>query len=293
MNWIIYFFGSGTAFFAGVGLIAAAIVALGILHRKWTRRIALLFAALGFILITFSATPLPYWFYAVAAAVSLIWLLAERLDNQRLRRCRLVLRLIVAVVWIAAAVSEIRYSFLPTFAETCRGRLYLFADSVSAGMGEADLTTWPSLLAAAQPIEVANCSQMGAKVSTMRRKADELSLGDGLVVLEIGGNDLLGSTSLADFERDLDELLKSLRGPGRIVVMFELPLPPFRNGFGRAQRRLAQKHNVQLIPKRVFVEVLTAEGATVDSVHLSRRGHELMAATVWDIIQPAFATHKK
>jgi acyl-CoA thioesterase-1 len=134
---------------------------------------------------------------------------------------------------------------------------------------------------------------MGAKVSTMRRKADDLALGDGLVLLEIGGNDLLGSTSLADFERDLDELLQGLRGPGRIVVMFELPLPPFCNGFGRAQRRLAHKNNVRLIPKRVFVEVLTTEGATVDSVHLSRRGHELMAATVWDIIQPAFAKDKQ
>jgi hypothetical protein len=115
MNSIIYFFGSGTAFFAGAGLVVAAIVALGILHRQWPRRIALLFAVVGFILITLSATPLPYWFYAAAAIVSLIWLLAERLDNQRLRRCRLALRLIVAVVWIAAAVSEIRYSFLPTF----------------------------------------------------------------------------------------------------------------------------------------------------------------------------------
>jgi len=43
-----------------------------------------------------------------------------------------------------------------------------------------------------------------------------------------------------------------------------------------------------LIPKRIFVSVLTTDQATVDSVHLSRYGHELMAATVWSLIRPAY-----
>jgi len=45
-----------------------------------------------------------------------------------------------------------------------------------------------------------------------------------------------------------------------------------------------------MIPKWVFVNVLTAGGATVDSVHLSRQGHERMAETVWNVIRPAFET---
>ncbi len=39
-----------------------------------------------------------------------------------------------------------------------------------------------------------------------------------------------------------------------------------------------------LIPKRCLIDVLTAEDATVDGVHLSRQGHQLMAETVWRVV---------
>jgi acyl-CoA thioesterase I len=105
-----------------------------------------------------------------------------------------------------------------------------------------------------------------------------------LVLVEIGGNDVLRAYRPNAFERALDALLAKLRGGGRTVVMFELPLPPFHNRYADAQRRMARRHGVLLVPKRVLIGILTSEGATVDSIHLSRRGHELMAETVWGII---------
>ena len=50
---------------------------------------------------------------------------------------------------------------------------------------------------------------------------------------------------------------------------------------------VAVSHGVLLVPKRVLIGVLTSEGATLDTVHLSPRGHALMAETVWDIIGQA------
>jgi acyl-CoA thioesterase-1 len=185
-------------------------------------------------------------------------------------------------------LAEVPYSYIPAFSATVRSRLYIFADSVTAGMGENTTTTWPAILARSHAIEVQDYSQMGAKVASMARKAEGLSLGEGIVLLEIGGNDVLGGTPEGDFERDLEKLLGTLAGERRNTVMFELPLPPFYNEFGRVQRRLAAKYSVQLIPKSVFVGVLTADGATVDSVHLSRHGHELMAETIWNIIRSAY-----
>ena len=72
--------------------------------------------------------------------------------------------------------------------------------------------------------------------------------------------------------------------------MFELPLPPFHNSFGRIQRDLAGKYNVKLIPKRVFMRILSGADKTLDSIHLTQSGHDLMAKTVWEIIGPAFQT---
>src|SRR5260370_30487906 len=288
MNWVIYFFGSGAAFFSGVGLVLAAIPVLSFYHRKWAMRLATLCALLGLILIALSATPLPYWFYAAAGLVSLVWLVAERVERKRVQNFRTGLRISMVLIWSVGALTEIPHHIVPTLKPAGRPKLYIVADSVTAGMGEASMETWPKILARSYSIDVQDHSQMGAKVSSMLRKVERLSLGDGIILLEIGGNDLLGSTSAKEFEGDLNQLLAKLCGPGRIVIMFELPLPPFCNEFGRIQRRLADNYRVQLIPKRIFVSVLTTDQATVDSVHLSRYGHELMPATVWSLIRPAY-----
>ena len=53
-------------------------------------------------------------------------------------------------------------------------------------------------------------------------------------------------------------------------------------------QRLSSKHGVVLVPKRVFLAVLTGEGMTLDSVHLAREGHGRMAEVVWALIRPAY-----
>jgi acyl-CoA thioesterase-1 len=289
MNWGIYFFGSGAAFFSGVGLVLASAVILGFCQRPWAARTATLVALLGLILIAISATPLPYWFYGIACVVSLPWLVVERSERKTLQKRRRCFRFIVALLWSAGSLVEIPYHIPPALKPAGRPTLYVLADSVTAGMGGTSISTWPTLLARSHAIDVQDHSQMGAKVGSMLRKVEKLSIGDGIILLEIGGNDLLGSTPAAEFDRDLDQLLAKVCGPGRIVIMFELPLPPFSNEFGRIQRRLAKNYQVHLIPKRIFVRVLTTDGATVDQVHLSRYGHELMAETVWSLIQSAYA----
>jgi acyl-CoA thioesterase-1 len=60
------------------------------------------------------------------------------------------------------------------------------------------------------------------------------------------------------------------------------------NGWGVVQRRLAAKYGVTLIPKRVFVGVLTTGDATLDSVHLSQAGHQAMADRVWRLLEGVY-----
>ncbi|MFO0968260.1 MAG: GDSL-type esterase/lipase family protein [Gemmataceae bacterium] len=288
MNTVIYFFGSGLAFLVGLGLLLLAIGLLIGVKRNWLRSLASLLSILGAILVALSATPLPYWLYVSGGIVWFAWLIVERVSSERGRRWRVGLRVaVVAVVGLALAL-EMPYQFTPRLDPGRQRRLTIFADSVTAGTGDK-VRTWPRLLAAGHPIQVIDHSEMGATVQTMLRKARTLTLEDGVVLLEIGGNDLLGTTSAAVFEERLDELLALLAGEGRTLVMFELPLPPFANAFGLVQRRLASKHDVVLVPKRVFAAILTANQATIDSIHLSPTGHERMADVVWHIIEPACA----
>ena len=192
------------------------------------------------------------------------------------------------MVWVGGAISEVPYQLPPAVAAVASRELYLFGDSLSAGINERETDNWPQLLARSHDLELINYSRAGATVAVASRQANDVSLGAGIVLLEIGGNDLLGSPAGEHFERDLQELLKRVCQPGRQVLMFELPLPPLHNEFGRVQRRLAAQNHVLIIPKRFLIDVLASEGTTLDSIHLSPRGHQRMAALVWRIIRPAY-----
>ncbi|MCI0456532.1 MAG: hypothetical protein L0Z62_06080 [Gemmataceae bacterium] len=60
--------------------------------------------------------------------------------------------------------------------------------------------------------------------------------------------------------------------------MLELPLLPRAWAFGAQQRRLAAKHGVVLIPKRLLAGLLLTEANVVDGLHLSPAGHARLPA---------------
>lgn len=67
--------------------------------------------------------------------------------------------------------------------------------------------------------------------------------------------------------------------------MFELPLIPFHNSFGTAQRSLAKKYRVALLPKRFLTKVFGIAGGTLDGLHLSQAGHDALAGEIQGVIR--------
>jgi acyl-CoA thioesterase-1 len=272
-----------------------------------------------------SAVPLSYWLYAAAIGMTLVWVWREQRaastrsstprgqesiaaashhdgkTSPQLTPDPLWLRRATAAIWLGIVALELPHQFSPWLEALGNPPLYVIGDSVTAGMGGPE-TTWPAMLPAS--LEVHNLSLPGAKAaSALKRQAPKLPAQGGLVLIEIGGNDLLGvDGSAGQFERDLEALLQQVCGGSaargataglpssaqRTVVMFELPLPPLSNEYGRIQRRLAARYGVRLIPKRVLMGVLSHGGATLDSIHLTPAGHQRMAEAVWAVIGPAY-----
>lgn len=159
--------------------------------------------------------------------------------------------------------------------------LAVIADSITAGLNDGEVT-WPQLFAERTGIAVRDASQPGATFKSAISQADAMSDDQTPLILEIGGNDLLGGLSLADFTRDCEQLCRKVCTPGRIIWMCELPLPPGKSQYGVAQRRIARKYDIQLIPKRTMMQLLTTAGATVDSIHLSPAGQNLFCELIQD-----------
>lgn len=162
-----------------------------------------------------------------------------------------------------------------------RGGVITLLVSCLSGIGFAGERVWSVLLDEERPGRIENRAVPGSQVSTSRRTLEQFRFCPGdVLVIELGGNDLLGGVPGAEFRRKLNGLLDVAASFDVPVLMFELPLPPFRSSYLRAQRELAAKYGVTLIPRRRFAAVLSGGGSTVDGLHLSNYGHEKMAAVV-------------
>ncbi len=243
---------------------------------------------LGGTLIAVSATPLlPSLYLLLFFAISL-WACTEwrwqRLSG-RLVWCSRIL----AILTILVVVSfELPYHALPKIGPLEYPVLGIIGDSITAGAGDTSGPTWPVRFAEPHAVTVRDQARPGATVATALRQAKAMAPDENLILLEIGGNDILGGTTPEAFEAGLEGLLALVCQPGRTVVMFELPLPPSYNRYGLIQRRLAGQYGVQLVPKRVLLGVLLDGGATLDTIHLSQEGHQRMTATLWSILGGAF-----
>jgi acyl-CoA thioesterase I len=195
----------------------------------------------------------------------------------------IVHRAVLVACVLVALVQELPYRFFtpPPFKQS---QFLIVGDSVTAGLNDGE-DTWPQRLSRATPLQIVDASQPGATLRSAWKQVDLVHQSSGLLLLEVGSNDLLEGLAVTQFEHDLDQLFARACEPGRTVWMFELPLPPLACRYGAVQRRLAHQYGVALIPRQSFLQVLTASGATVDGIHLSATGHQLMAGLLQKLLK--------
>lgn len=240
--------------------------------------------SLGVILIAVSSSAISNSYYIIAGIASLLWLFSRITKSRETQATLLLLASAIAVL-----LAEAQYHFLPSVDHTSDRNLVVIGDSVSAGVGgKSEKQTWPKIIATKHHLNVLDISHVGETAGSAFDRVKQYALPPSLIIIEIGGNDLLGSTTAQQFRKDLDRLLSHVTNPSRQVLMFELPLPPFRHEYGRIQRQLSREYGVLLIPKRIFLNVISKSGATLDTIHLTQEGHHRMADSVWSLIKTAY-----
>jgi acyl-CoA thioesterase-1 len=284
-NHIVYAFISGLGFFIGGAAMAAgtgmALLVRGSIGRTAAR--ALVVAGLG--MVWLSATPMPLWTFAAMVVLAGVWLVTEagrdRFGPRPLRVATFALSALLA----GSVIAELPHHLRPDMPAPGTRTIYVIGDSISGGIGIKREVLWPQALQGLMPgHRVVNLALAGATCAEALSQARHVPEQDAYVLLEIGGNDMLGHSGPVAFRRDLEALLQELSQGDRTLVMFELPLPPFYAGYGRVQRELAARYSVTLIPKRYFARIIMTRGDTLDGLHLSSSGHQHMAQMVYDLL---------
>ena len=285
VNPVVFHIASGDSFFSGVAFLLASF-ALAQNSRSVLNRFTAVTFVVGVVAIAVSSTAIPYWIYSVASLATVVWMASRYIASWQKWA-----GIVVSVVWIAAVLVELPWHFTPEIDSVPRRSITIIGDSVTAGVGSDETSErWPQILEQEHSIAVLDISHVGETAAAALKRVRGYEINSPIIIVEIGGNDLLGgSPSAGQFAGDLDALLDHVTTSDRQVVMFELPLPPFHNEYGRIQRLAAEQHNVQLIPRRRFLSVLAVGDATLDTIHLSQTGHRRMADCVWSVIHSAFS----
>jgi lysophospholipase L1-like esterase len=284
MNPVFLYFASGESLYPGATLLVAT-VAIGHLNDRWMSLLRNIAAWIGLALIIMACPPF-HWLTDIAfLATFAIWYFAS--NSALFAGAFRIATTATLILFLAfGTVFEFSHRQLPEILfGPISDHLVVIGDSISAGLDRRD-TPWPTLFQQMTGVQVRNLAQAGATSTDAIKMASRVTPEDGVVLIEIGGNDLLGGVSSKQFGVSLDTILRKVVAPRRVVVMFELPLIPTRIAFGRIQRRFATKYGVRLIPKRYFAQVVSGADATSDGIHLNETGMQRMSNLVVRVLLP-------
>jgi acyl-CoA thioesterase I len=285
MSPLILYFASGDSLYLGAGLLFIGILGTTRFRQNWSRVVISLATWLGLAMVAMASPPFAWWVDVSFAVLFALWLFSENRQHPAWVRIRRAAKVFLLVWIIVFPSTELSRRSMKAIAGIPRDHLVVMGDSISAGIGDG-IVPWPVLMQRQTGVVVKNLSRPGAGIAEAQLMAMEVTPDDNVILLEIGGNDLLSGVQADRFSEGLEALLRRLARPSRIVLMFELPLLPNKIEYGRIQRRLAARYGVLLIPKHYFTAVFTRSGATSDGLHLSETGAQRMAALAEQILLP-------
>jgi acyl-CoA thioesterase I len=281
MNPVGLYFASGDSIYLGAALLVLSILFSPYLKHRRQLRLRNLSAWLALAMMVMASPPFPWTLVVMFLAAFVLWHWAVNQSASRANWAtpRRAITVILLALLLILSAGEFSHRLMPAISGEPSDHLVIIGDSISSGI-DTHVLPWPSIFQQMTGVPVRNLARPGAQTRDGLAIAESVTSEDRLVLLEIGGNDLLSGVPSSEFDHALDELLSRLASPRRSVVMFELPLLPNKIAYGQIQRRLSRKYGVVLIPKRYFCNVLGSVNATSDGLHLSQIGAQHMADLV-------------
>lgn len=165
-----------------------------------------------------------------------------------------------------------------------------FGDSLTHGTGAGADTAYPAVLAALTGRTVINAGVPGNTTADgLARLPDALAEHrPRLVLLCLGGNDMLRRLPESDTENNLRLLVRTVRAAGADVVLIGVPEPKLFGGAPAFYARLADELNVPL-ERDAFAEVLKDNRLKADPIHANAAGYRVVAERLADFLRGAGA----
>lgn len=158
-------------------------------------------------------------------------------------------------------------------------------DSITSGVGSSPGPAYPELLTRQLGTDVINQGVPGDTAEGGLARVDEALAADPwLVVVELGGNDILRRVPPEQTEAALRQILERLLAAKVAVLLVELEVP-FAGRYTEIYERLGDDYDVPVLDDTLG-DILTDAGLKADPIHPNARGHEVLAAALAEEIEP-------
>jgi lysophospholipase L1-like esterase len=169
---------------------------------------------------------------------------------------------------------------------TAGERIVAFGDSLVQGVGASPGRDWVSILSRRLGVPILNAGRSGDTTGTALTRLDAavLSRNPRVVVVLLGGNDMLRRVPRARMFENLETIVTRIRARGAAVILVSVEI-----GFGtgadrRAFEALAERTSSALV-RDILGGIFGRQALMSDGIHPNSSGYEIMADRIEPVLR--------
>jgi len=179
------------------------------------------------------------------------------------------------------------------------GVILFFGNSLTAGMGLDTEDAFPAIIqekidSLGLEYQVVNAGLSGETTAAGKNRISWVLNQDvSIFVLELGANDGLRGVPLEETRKNLQAIIDTVRAknPDTKIILTGMQIPPnmgndYASGFSDIFPELAKTNDVYLVPFLLKDVGGIPELNQADGIHPTAAGQKILAANVWDILEP-------
>jgi len=165
-------------------------------------------------------------------------------------------------------------------------------DSITAGVGASAGHGYAEVLAERLGREVINDGVPGDTAADgLARLPQVLAQDPWLVIVELGGNDILRQVPIEQTEEALDAIVRQLLAARALPVLVAVA-GPFGGRHGDLYARLGKRYRVPVV-QDALRQILFDPSLKADEVHPNDLGHARLAEAVAEVVAPLVRQHRR
>lgn len=171
----------------------------------------------------------------------------------------------------------------PSHAQTSGITIVALGDSLTAGTGATSGNDWVSLIDRWSGIDIINEGVSGDTTAEALARLDDdvLSRNPDIVIIFLGGNDVLQNVDLDDTIENLSDIIDEVTDDGATPILVGAHGTIFSTAREQEFRELADEKHIEYV-ESVLDNILGNADRLDDPVHPNDSGYRIIARRIWD-----------